>query len=391
MTSIRQARRLQLVLKITKYCNLRCTYCYEFNELGDKTRMSLGRIDAMFCNVASAIDSGAISGVECIWHGGEPFLIPLEYFRDIGEIQQRAFPSQNTYQNLVQTNLTILPDRHLEFLKHGGFFQSLGVSFDVFGDHRVDMRGKTRDAVVLNNLEKLMTHNIHFGAISVLTRGTHAHARQIQKFWSSLGTSFRFLPFYLSVDDSQSGRHGLTGPEIVSVMTQSFLDWLAAESPVGINPMCEYLVYALEYMAGGERGTYNPVDDEVIFVVNVNGDVFGFGHSELYQDNLSYGNLFNERLVDILQSPSRMAAARRSIKRMDKYCGSCPYFGYCPGHPVADASSLELHNMEQDGCNVRHTIEFIIDTLQKSDLAGDLAARFRGAGESLMARTPAAI
>ena len=30
----------QFVLKISKYCNLRCDYCYEFPHLGDKARMA---------------------------------------------------------------------------------------------------------------------------------------------------------------------------------------------------------------------------------------------------------------------------------------------------------------------------------------------------------------
>ena len=34
----------QFVMKISKYCNLRCTYCYEYNELGNKERMSLDHI-----------------------------------------------------------------------------------------------------------------------------------------------------------------------------------------------------------------------------------------------------------------------------------------------------------------------------------------------------------
>ena len=372
-------RRIQLVIKISKYCNLRCTYCYEYNELSIKTRMDLGRIDQMFRNVGCALDSGLISEVECIWHGGEPFLIPLEYFSTIGTIQE-SISGRDCYRNVVQSNLTILTDRHLDFLKNKSFFQSLGISFDVFGNDRVDVSGKSHDAVVLSNIQKLIDHEIDFGAISVLTPGTLPHSRKIQKFWSSLGKDFRFLPFYLSADESQLVRHGLTGPELVTVMTQSFLDWLASKSAVKINPISEYLVYTLGYMAGGARRTYNPKDDEVVFIVNVNGDVVGAGNADSYQRDGIYGNIFDTSLVDILHSSSRMTTMQNSINRMEKHCGLCPYFGYCPGHPVANASALELDLIEKYGCTVRHIMDVFVETLGKSEIAGDITSRLHNAG-----------
>ncbi|HRD75742.1 MAG TPA: hypothetical protein PK264_07380 [Hyphomicrobiaceae bacterium] len=48
-TSKRQTA--QIVVKISKYCNLRCTYCYEFKDLANKARMSLDKIDRMFATM----------------------------------------------------------------------------------------------------------------------------------------------------------------------------------------------------------------------------------------------------------------------------------------------------------------------------------------------------
>jgi molybdenum cofactor biosynthesis enzyme MoaA len=40
MTEYNGRRTLQWVTKITKYCNLRCTYCYEYPDLDKKERMT---------------------------------------------------------------------------------------------------------------------------------------------------------------------------------------------------------------------------------------------------------------------------------------------------------------------------------------------------------------
>jgi sulfatase maturation enzyme AslB (radical SAM superfamily) len=38
----RKTRQLEFVVKLSKYCNLRCSYCYEFEDLHKKDRMNLG-------------------------------------------------------------------------------------------------------------------------------------------------------------------------------------------------------------------------------------------------------------------------------------------------------------------------------------------------------------
>jgi MoaA/NifB/PqqE/SkfB family radical SAM enzyme len=35
------ARHIEWEIKVTKLCNLRCAYCYEYEELGDPRRLSL--------------------------------------------------------------------------------------------------------------------------------------------------------------------------------------------------------------------------------------------------------------------------------------------------------------------------------------------------------------
>ena len=69
----------QFVFKISKYCNLRCDYCYEFPYLGDRARMSLAQVRSAFENIKRSISELSIKEVDFIWHGGEPFLIPLSF------------------------------------------------------------------------------------------------------------------------------------------------------------------------------------------------------------------------------------------------------------------------------------------------------------------------
>ena len=179
----------QFVVKITKHCNLRCAYCYEFPHLGDKTRMSLESFARIFENIASSADN-IFDTVNFVWHGGEPLLVPLEYYDAIGALQRQIFGNGISVSNVVQTNLTVLTPKHLEHLRARKFFSGLGVSFDVYGNQRVDIAGRARTEIVLANIQKLIDCGIPFGAIVVLARNTLPHVRSIFRFYDRLGIEF---------------------------------------------------------------------------------------------------------------------------------------------------------------------------------------------------------
>ena len=171
----------QFVFKVSKYCNLRCDYCYEYPYLGDKSRMSLEQVEAAFQNIKNSIAELGISRADFVWHGGEPFLVPLDYYERVDVLQKQIFGADSKYGNSVQTNLTILTDRHIRFLQDG-FFESVGVSFDVYGEQRVDARGRSRTDTVRSNMQKLIDRQINFAAIAVLARDTAVHPENLPIF-----------------------------------------------------------------------------------------------------------------------------------------------------------------------------------------------------------------
>ena len=153
----------QFVVKVSKYCNLRCTYCYEYLELGNKERMSLAAMRLLFENVAAYANAHALSSAEFIWHGGEPFLIPIDYFSQVQAMQEDILGDKVAYTNAVQTNLTVLTAGHLSLLGKGHLFEDIGISFDVFfGDQRVDTAGKLRTDTIVANMQKLNDAGIPF-------------------------------------------------------------------------------------------------------------------------------------------------------------------------------------------------------------------------------------
>jgi uncharacterized protein len=132
-SSGRKAKRLEFVVKLSKYCNLRCSYCYEFEDLHKRDRMDLAQIQRMFLHISAHTAEHNVENVKFIWHGGEPFLFKPDFFREIGRSQTAIFGADVAVSNTVQTNLTVLSEEMLSFLENGSFFSGLGVSFDPYG------------------------------------------------------------------------------------------------------------------------------------------------------------------------------------------------------------------------------------------------------------------
>src|SRR6266571_836727 len=93
-------RTVEFVLKVSKLCNLRCQYCYEFEQLGNRERMSLADLDRFYEHVAtwySGFQTPTI--VDFVWHGGEPLLVPPSYFETTFERQRAIFGGNASIRN----------------------------------------------------------------------------------------------------------------------------------------------------------------------------------------------------------------------------------------------------------------------------------------------------
>src|SRR5687767_2706592 len=90
-----RGRAVNWVIKLSKLCNLRCGYCYEWNELGDPRRMSAALIERVVGAAADLHRLRALSTpalrTTLIMHGGEPLVLPLEYLQGFMDTARRHF------------------------------------------------------------------------------------------------------------------------------------------------------------------------------------------------------------------------------------------------------------------------------------------------------------
>ena len=158
---------LTVIMKATRLCNLRCTYCHSWRAGPNQTMT----FPVLAHATRDALRDPAVRIVDFVWHGGEATLVPRSFYRQALWLQERFRRPGQTVINTVQTNGTRLTDDWLEFLRDHDF--GVGVSLDgppeIHDLRRVDMGGRPTAARVRRGLERLQASGItKSGALMVV-------------------------------------------------------------------------------------------------------------------------------------------------------------------------------------------------------------------------------
>lgn len=355
-------RNVEWVVKISKQCNLRCTYCYEFPFLAVKDRMSIDDLKRLFEHIADFY-APSPKRMDFVWHGGEPLLIEPDYYKRILDAQHNAFdPVKVPFTNSIQTNLTILNDGILALFK--SLFTNIGVSLDLFGDQRVTIAGRPTERIVLKNMQRLIDEQIRFGCITVLSTATAPYVEDIFHFFESIHTSFRFLPVYRTGYEHQQDKLALTDLEIVAALKRAVDLWLISDTNIQVRPIQDYITNVVWYLDDVERRYYyDKIKDEVVYIVNTDGSLFSVADAPYPE--VCHGNIFRDTLSSLKQSEGYLNAVKAASQRMENTCSQCQYYGICSGYFMGEATPEQRYK-DVDGrlkCGVVKPVQEYIEAV----------------------------
>lgn len=358
------------VMKLSKLCNLRCNYCYEYAELADRTRMPLEGLSFFLQSVGDYyMRHGLRETVDFVLHGGEPLLLPEQYLRELARLQAEHLASRNVpFRNLLQTNLTRVSDSMLGTLADLNIH--LGISLDVFGGERVGLTGSDSQERVLDNLQKLfdadMITRLGVGGISVLHAGNVDRAVNVFHFYHELGLSYRILPIFSLTDPPARMRHlMLTTEQVLSALQDVARTQFRAGLRIAVFPLWNYLHAAVHYLTGIPASIYNPEMMEWAFIVNTNGDVYN--HAEAYTPVGHMGNIFHDTLEQVFESGGRRQTLMLRAERA-RLCDQCRYGHSCSRIPIVEALPSERHydSLGNLYCAIAQPmIEFMVDEIRR--------------------------
>lgn len=368
-------RQLQWVVKVSKFCNLRCKYCYEYTSLSDRSRMSLPQLRKMFEHITEFY-RGAHRDMAFVWHGGEPLLIEPSYYEQIFEIQKETLEAAGIpYNNSVQTNLTTLTDPIISLLKKG--FKNVGVSLDLFGGQRVTANGVELEDRVITNIQRLRDAGVSPGCITVLSQATIDHVVEIYRFYEAANMSFRLLPIYRTGYAGQQDRHALTPAEIRHAFIQAVDLWFASDCSIQVRPINDYVINAIRMLHIDRIGPqfYDPREAEVVCIVDTDGTLHSNG--DAYDPKLCHGNIFEQRIDEMYTSAGYRLSVDGSVERIAATCASCKFHGACSGFYMGQATPEQ--RIYEDGklvCSVAQPVQdYVLSRLRDPGLYEAMMAK----------------
>src|SRR5215211_3953450 len=104
---------LTVIMKATRLCNLRCTYCHSWKE-GPGQVMGF---PVLARAIRDVLGDPGVHYVDFVWHGGEATLLSPAFYRKALWLQMRFRRSDQVVHNTIQTNGTHLTNAWLSFLR----------------------------------------------------------------------------------------------------------------------------------------------------------------------------------------------------------------------------------------------------------------------------------
>lgn len=177
-------------------CNLRCTYCYYLEKadlLKNKNQIMSDPVLQKFIRANLAIH-GQDAVVEFAWHGGEPTLVPLGFYKR-ALAYQKQYGAGRHIRNTLQTNGTLLNDTWCEFFAENNFL--IGISID--GDapqhdtFRRDCNGGTFYQT-MRGIKLLQKHGVAYNTLTTVNAINSKAPRDVYLFLREFSDFMQFLP-----------------------------------------------------------------------------------------------------------------------------------------------------------------------------------------------------
>jgi uncharacterized protein len=329
------SREFQVFVKpVGAECNLRCRYCYYLDKADLYNHSGLLRMtdEILEKYIILHLEASTEPDISFSWHGGEPTLAGLDFFRQVVNLQKKLRPSGRNIINGIQTNATFLNDNWCKFLASEGFF--VGVSIDgpeeLHNKFRVSKNKAGSFRKTLNGFELLKKHNIPTEILTVVNAENVNFPHEVYRFLKQLGSKYMtFLPLV----EREPGSH--SGASSISVAAEAFGSFLSTIFDEWVNVDIGNI--KIQIIEEAARTAFNQEHTLCIFkktcggvpVVEHNGDFYSCDH---YADKEHLiGNINKKSLIELLETDEQQAFGLAKLITLPEFCLECEVRDMCNG------------------------------------------------------------
>jgi uncharacterized protein len=313
-------------------CNLDCRYCYYLGKehlypKGEAFRMPDDLLEEY---IVQHIRASPSPGIYFQWHGGEPTLLGLDYFRKIVALQRKHRIPDRRIINGLQTNGTLLDEQWCRFLATEGFFVGLSLDGprDAHDRYRLTKGQRPTHKQVMRAFRLLQQHRVRCDVLCVVHDQNVQVPTAVYRFFKEIGVQYlQFLPLVEPLGDGRVSPRTVPAEAFGAFLCTVFDEWVRQDvGGITIQTFDEALRTAcgLPHALCIFRETCGDVP-----VVEHNGDFFSCDHFVDPAHRL--GNIRQTPLAELLDSPAQRAFGQAKREALPRHCRECDVLALCNG------------------------------------------------------------
>ena len=321
-------------------CNLACRYCYylEKGRLYPEREQQTLSDELLETFIRQYIEAQTMPQVLFTWHGGEPLLRPLSFYRKALALQQK-YARGRQIDNCLQTNGTLLTDEWCAFLRENRFLVGISIDgpqafHDAYRHHSFEK--------VMHGIRLLQQYGVEWNAMATVNHLNADHPADFYRFFKEIGCQYlQFTPVVeriaqrpdgLSLASAQQREASLTDFSVTPAQWGRFLcgvydEWVKED----IGQIFVQLFDAtLANWAGEPPGicSMSPYCGRAA-AMEANGDVYSCDHFVFPEYRL--GNIRQQSLTEMLYGERQQQFGRDKRASLPRQCRECPYLFACHG------------------------------------------------------------
>jgi uncharacterized protein len=315
-------------------CNLACRYCYYLEKQALHPADTPARMpdDLLERYIVQHIEATSGAVIAFSWHGGEPTVLGLDYFRRIVELQRRHQRPGRRIVNGMQTNGLLIDEAWARFLREEQF--RVGLSLDGPADlhdaYRVTRGEGPTHSAVTRAFALLQQHQIPCDILCVVHDQNVGHPARVYRSFRKIGArSLAFLPLVEPPSGDEGGASARTVPAEAygTFLCAIFDEWVERDTArIAVQAFDEATrpVRGLDHSLCIFRETCGDVP-----VVEANGDFYCCDHFVDPPHRL--GNIRETPLGALVDSPAQLAFGQAKRDTLPRHCRECEVRLMCHG------------------------------------------------------------
>ncbi len=313
-------------------CNMRCSYCYyldkgKYSSHETQTRMSFDLLERLIRRYIEASEGPVVSFT---WHGGEPTLAGLDFYKKVVELERKYLPRGWQVWNNLQTNGLMLNDEWCRFLAGNHF--DVGLSIDgakyIHDRFRRDRGGNPTYDRVRRAAARLQKAGIQPDLLSTVTSASAEDPLAVYRGLRELSTGWvQFIPIVVRTEDGGVTPDSITPEGYGHFLCEVFCEW--ATHDLGRLDV-QLFAETARIMAGGEASLcwMAPTCGRVL-VAEEDGSVYSCDH--FVDPEHRIGDLRTGRLDTMATSEAQTCFGEAKRSTLTAECRRCPYLRFCGG------------------------------------------------------------